>query len=478
MAAPGSPFETPRACPFVALELDRDKRSDKPDYRHRCFAEPTPAPRSIAHQEAYCLSPNFSACPVFQDWAVRAAAHPVPGSGSSATSGPASGPAIVGSAAAASAAAGSAGSPAADQGEPDGADKDESAEPAPAPLAAPDSAVSELPEDASVTAAGAEIAAAAAATTGISPGFASPPTFATTDWQSEADESQQLSAFDAPPQSYEESPESDWHAAGVELPPGSSPRSSSTAPYDAYSSYGQPDSGYPEPPDTPEPSITPAFVPPPTQPTRSEPQQHDAAAAAAVPAFLAGRSARPAAPSSAASGTPPQRPPTRDEIVPSWEIDGRFGAEAPHEPTGGGSRLDGVLTAIAVIAILALGVAAVLFLPGLLNKGSGSHTPAPSVLAPSVRPSAASSGLASVVPTVAPSAIPTAVPTTAPSEGPVASPHLYKIKAGDSLAKIANKFGVTVQQILDANPNITNPNNIFVGQIIVIPPSTAGSPAP
>jgi len=70
------------------------------------------------------------------------------------------------------------------------------------------------------------------------------------------------------------------------------------------------------------------------------------------------------------------------------------------------------------------------------------------------------------------------VPTTAPSEGPVASPHLYKIKAGDSLAKIANKFGVTVQQILDANPNITNPNNIFVGQIIVIPPSTAGSPAP
>ena len=84
MAAPGTPFETPRACPFVALELDRDRRSDKPDYRHRCFAEPTPAPRSIAHQEAYCLSPNFAACPVFQDWAVRAAAHPVAGSGSTA----------------------------------------------------------------------------------------------------------------------------------------------------------------------------------------------------------------------------------------------------------------------------------------------------------------------------------------------------------------------------------------------------------
>src|SRR3954467_12209104 len=92
--AQSTPFESPRACPFVALELDRDKRSDRPDYRHRCFAEPTPAPRSIAHQEAYCLSPNFSACPVFQDWAVRAAARPVAGSGSGAAA--FSGAAVVG----------------------------------------------------------------------------------------------------------------------------------------------------------------------------------------------------------------------------------------------------------------------------------------------------------------------------------------------------------------------------------------------
>src|SRR3954467_570517 len=100
MAAQGTGFDTPRACPFVALELDRDRRSDTPDYRHRCFAEPTPAPRSIAHQEAYCLSPNFAACPVFQDWAVRAAARPA----SAAAPSPASttGPAMVGAAAAAS----------------------------------------------------------------------------------------------------------------------------------------------------------------------------------------------------------------------------------------------------------------------------------------------------------------------------------------------------------------------------------------
>src|SRR6187397_312934 len=79
MVSRGSAFDTaPNACPFIALELDRDRRSERPDYRHRCYAEQVPAPRTIAHQERYCLSPNFAGCPIFQDWAVRAAARPVP----------------------------------------------------------------------------------------------------------------------------------------------------------------------------------------------------------------------------------------------------------------------------------------------------------------------------------------------------------------------------------------------------------------
>jgi LysM repeat protein len=60
-------------------------------------------------------------------------------------------------------------------------------------------------------------------------------------------------------------------------------------------------------------------------------------------------------------------------------------------------------------------------------------------------------------------------PSVPASVGPVATTKTYKIKAGDSLAKIANKFGISVQDILDANPEISNPNNIFVGQVIVIP---------
>src|SRR5882757_124113 len=63
------------ACPFVAFGDDRDGRATSPDHRHRCFAESPPAPRALAHQEAYCLSSAFPVCPTFQDWARREAAH-------------------------------------------------------------------------------------------------------------------------------------------------------------------------------------------------------------------------------------------------------------------------------------------------------------------------------------------------------------------------------------------------------------------
>src|SRR5215470_4865226 len=63
------------ACPFVAFEDDRDERATSPDHRHRCYAEATPAPRALAHQEAYCLASAFPVCPTFQDWARREAAR-------------------------------------------------------------------------------------------------------------------------------------------------------------------------------------------------------------------------------------------------------------------------------------------------------------------------------------------------------------------------------------------------------------------
>jgi LysM repeat protein len=62
------------ACPFVAFEDDRDHRAETPDYRHRCFASLDPEPRALPHQERFCLSAAFAACPIFLDWARAEAA--------------------------------------------------------------------------------------------------------------------------------------------------------------------------------------------------------------------------------------------------------------------------------------------------------------------------------------------------------------------------------------------------------------------
>lgn len=52
---------------------------------------------------------------------------------------------------------------------------------------------------------------------------------------------------------------------------------------------------------------------------------------------------------------------------------------------------------------------------------------------------------------------------------PVCPGQFYTVRPGDILSTIAQRFGVTVQQILAVNPQITDPNVIFVGQRICIP---------
>jgi LysM repeat protein len=49
----------------------------------------------------------------------------------------------------------------------------------------------------------------------------------------------------------------------------------------------------------------------------------------------------------------------------------------------------------------------------------------------------------------------------------------YVVQPGDTLRIIANRIGVTVVDILNANPNITNPSLIYVGQVIYLPGAVA-----
>jgi LysM repeat protein len=57
-------------------------------------------------------------------------------------------------------------------------------------------------------------------------------------------------------------------------------------------------------------------------------------------------------------------------------------------------------------------------------------------------------------------------PTVAPTQPPPTQ--TYVVQPGDTLTRIAARFGTTVQALVQAN-NIVNPNLIFVGQVLVIP---------
>ena len=121
-------------------------------------------------------------------------------------------------------------------------------------------------------------------------------------------------------------------------------------------------------------------------------------------------------------------------------------------------RLAGLAALIGVLAL------ALFFLPGILNIG-GATPPAGS------SPGASSAAGPSV--------------SIAPTVPPAATPSVYTIKKGETLSKIATAHGITIEELLAANPTIKNPNRISEGQQIIIPvPSEAppeevgGSTAP
>ncbi|HET9084168.1 MAG TPA: LysM domain-containing protein [Candidatus Limnocylindrales bacterium] len=414
-SADGSP-----ACPFVALEDDRDARADRPDHRHRCFAEAQPAPRALAHQEAYCLSSAFPVCPTFQDWARREAAHAVPG---------AEGHDGEAAAVAASAAAGAG---AGDDPAADGDDEDLWVRP-PEDLPIEERPRRNPPRDwaapppwASSAAAG---AAAGAAASGGTPRGGTPS-------QSDVpEEAQGLAGSAADRLARGEDLDAAWTARPPDRPVWT-PTDTPSSPADpdlaglvgkaarqaeASESHGEV-----------RPPPTKAGRRPTVSSTRDRNRERERAAAAAA---------------------------ASDHDGPSWEKSRRYEAYPSIKTRAGLSGISGVPT----IAILAGGVvlAAVIlfFLPGVLGVGRDGGSGA----APSASPSPSAEESASASPTPIPEPTPT----------------VYTIKTGDTLSKIARKFNVSLDALLAANKDtIKNPNRIRVGDEIVIPlPETEQVPS-
>ncbi|MEK1828690.1 LysM peptidoglycan-binding domain-containing protein [Priestia megaterium] len=79
------------------------------------------------------------------------------------------------------------------------------------------------------------------------------------------------------------------------------------------------------------------------------------------------------------------------------------------------------------------------------------------------------------VPNPSPSPTPTPTPNPSPSEPGTKT---YTIKQGDTLYSIAQKYGITVQALQEANKGLSDPLTLQVGKTIVIPSATSPTPTP
>lgn len=102
----------------------------------------------------------------------------------------------------------------------------------------------------------------------------------------------------------------------------------------------------------------------------------------------------------------------------------------------------------------------VAILVAVVVAGCGSGRTATSA-APKRAPTSTTTPRSAVVASATPSR-----PTPAPA------PLLYTVRSGDTLSKIAQAFGVSLQDLIAAN-NITDANRIAVGQQLIIPAASA-----
>jgi len=112
-------------------------------------------------------------------------------------------------------------------------------------------------------------------------------------------------------------------------------------------------------------------------------------------------------------------------------------------------------------------------LPATSDAAGAASTPAP---APTKEPATSAAATATeppataaAAPATAAAAPATATPAPAETSTPASLGQTYVVQDGDIPVKIAEKFGVTVEELLAANPSI-DPTNLHIGDVLIIPP--------
>jgi nucleoid-associated protein YgaU len=421
-------------CPFVAFDDDRDYRSSVPDHRHRCFGESPAASRALAHQAAYCLSSAFPGCPTFIDWARREAAPPKDGPIRTLREMPTAPRQAERSGEAA-------GRPDAPQAAPAMLPRQRRAEwTAPPPWAPnagaadPGLSVGEAGgDDAGRAVASARDAAPAPEDADASPGLGA--------WSGSA-----LGGLAA-----SGSPADDQPARPVE-PPAGADREAELVPSEPAAPAFLAGRASPRNPSARAP-LLPAHLDKSRGTQRAEPSPRGAVG------YTPGDPSRRRVPGRGRAPDPAigrdrdravDRGPDRavvDPSGPSWERPRRIEAYPSLKSSGGGvAALPRPVLYGLIVLIVGIALFATPFLLHGLTGGGATASPTPGASA-----SPGASAAASATPVPSP------------------SPTVYTVKAGDTLSRIAKKYGVTVDQIVKVNPQIKNPDKLGLGDQLVIP---------
>jgi hypothetical protein len=123
--------------------------------------------------------------------------------------------------------------------------------------------------------------------------------------------------------------------------------------------------------------------------------------------------------------------------------------------------------------LMAIGVAVVLFvlvaLPALMGREGNVAV---------VSPSSSAAADRSIEPALSPSASPSSVSSENSSPGPQASYEQYEVQPGDTFTRIANANGLKSWELLLANPDLADPDNLRIGSILNIPQPGQLTPPP
>jgi LysM repeat protein len=152
----------------------------------------------------------------------------------------------------------------------------------------------------------------------------------------------------------------------------------------------------------------------------------------------------------------------------AWELR-QAGRAADAAPRSAGRRLAIGIAALGLLAVVGVGMG--VLIGHLGGTGVAADISPQASASPQVSASASPSSSPSPVASASPSAAPTAAPSPSPSRGATI---VHVVRVGESLSRIAARYGTTVAAIVAAN-GLLDPSVIQPGQELVIP---VGSPAP